>query len=102
MLDIVLNAIKSIMAVDPSIDPTERQRIICFIKRGPNNIPTDIRPEARILDRAEVAKRLSTSPRTVDRLARQGVLQRVTLPGRKRAAGFREQEVTALVEGRLS
>ena len=53
----------------------------------------------RILRRAEVAQRLSRSPRAVDYLAAAGVLRRVRLPGRSRAAGFLESDVSALIGG---
>ncbi len=51
----------------------------------------------KILRRAEVADRLSISLRTVDSLAEQGILTKVKLPYRKRAAGFRESQVETLL-----
>ena len=51
----------------------------------------------RILTRAEVAKRFDRSLRFVDKLAAEGVLQRVTLPGRVRACGYREADVERLL-----
>jgi hypothetical protein len=51
----------------------------------------------RILRRGEVARLLARSPRAVDRLAADGVLRRVTLPGRARAAGFRLHDVQTLI-----
>ena len=45
----------------------------------------------------EVARRLGRSPRAVDRLAAEGALRKVLLPGRTRAAGFRESDVAALI-----
>jgi hypothetical protein len=35
----------------------------------------------------------------VDKLAAEGVLKKVTLPGRKRGAGFLEADIAALIEG---
>lgn len=53
----------------------------------------------RILRRAEVAALLSHSERAVDRMAAEGILQKVRLPGRRRAAGFRLADVQALIGG---
>jgi hypothetical protein len=60
--------------------------------------PEQAQPD-RILKRVETAARLSQSLRAVDRLAAQGALHRVRLPGRSRACGFRESEVAQLVGG---
>ena len=51
----------------------------------------------RLLRRAEVARLLSRTTRSVDHLARDGILKRVSLPGRSRAAGFRESDVLQLI-----
>jgi hypothetical protein len=40
------------------------------------------------------------STRSLDNLAASGVLPKVRLPGRTRAAGFREADVNALINGR--
>lgn len=40
--------------------------------------------------------------RMVDHLAADGVLKKVTLPGRKRGGGFREADVEALINGGCS
>jgi hypothetical protein len=49
----------------------------------------------RLLRRAEVARRLACSLRTVDKLP----IKKVKLPGRQRAAGFLEGDVNALIQG---
>ena len=41
---------------------------------------------------------LACSLRSLDALAADGKLSRVRLPGRRRAAGFREADVRALIE----
>jgi predicted DNA-binding transcriptional regulator AlpA len=53
----------------------------------------------RLLRRREVAERLSRSERAVDRLAAEGTLRKIRLPGRARAAGFLEAEVVSLMAG---
>ena len=55
---------------------------------------------ARLLRHAEVARRLGVGRRTVNNLARRGVLHRVILPGNHRALGFREEDVALLIAGR--
>lgn len=55
--------------------------------------------EPRLLRPVEAARRLSRSVRYVHRLAKEGILPKVTLPGRTRAAGFRESDLAALIAG---
>lgn len=43
---------------------------------------------------------ISGSVRLVDKLAQEGVIEKIRLPGRVRAAGFREADILALIEGR--
>ncbi len=54
---------------------------------------------ARLIRRAEAAQRLGRTLRFVDRLAADGIIERVRIPGRKRACGFRESDVSRLIEG---
>ena len=60
--------------------------------------PVDLQPD-RIIRRAQVAKQFNVSLGAVDLWGKQGILKRIKLPGRTRAAGFRESEVAALVAG---
>ena len=53
--------------------------------------------DVRLLRRHEVARRLSVSLRTVDNWAREGLLAKKRLPGRKRACGFNSVEVDKLI-----
>ncbi len=53
--------------------------------------------EPRLVRRAEAARRLSRSLRFVDKLAASGVLPKRRLPNRKRAAGFLESDLNALI-----
>ena len=55
--------------------------------------------ESRILRRREVARRFGVSVRAIDNWARQGILERVKLPGRARAVGFRLADVERLIAG---
>jgi predicted DNA-binding transcriptional regulator AlpA len=51
----------------------------------------------RLLRRAEAAQMLGRGVKTVDRMAARGVLQKVTFPHGKRAAGFRMSDIARLI-----
>jgi hypothetical protein len=51
----------------------------------------------RILRRGQVAELLARSPRAVDRLAADGILHKVKLPGRRRHCGFRLSDVLSMI-----
>ena len=99
MLPTTQVAIRSILTADPSIAPDERARIMASIRNGGAKPKSETKPAStpRLLRRAEVARLLSRTTRSVDHLARDGVLKRVSLPGRSRAAGFRESDVLDLI-----
>ena len=105
MLPTTVDAVKALLKADPSLTPADRSVIVGAIKNHGRPTETTTKPErqgACILTRAEVAKRFDRSLRFVDKLAAEGVLQRVTLPGRVRACGYREADVERLLsaEGR--
>ena len=101
MLQTTLDAIRSILQADPGLEPAERITILQSIRnkgREPK-ASAPVKPaEPRLLRRNEVARRLGRSLRCVDKLAREGLLTRVKLPGRTRAVGFREADVCRLIE----
>ncbi|MEO5802570.1 MAG: hypothetical protein ABIR24_03505 [Verrucomicrobiota bacterium] len=83
---------------DPSITPATRAKLMAMIRNNgeqvePRVSPAYVNPGPRLLRRGEVARRLSCSLRTVDKLP----LKKVKLPGRTRAAGFLESDVNALI-----
>jgi hypothetical protein len=96
MLATTIEIIRSGLKSDPTLTPADRTRLMAVLRNGvtphkpdcpaPDNTP-------RLLRRAEVARRLSCSLRTVDKLP----IKKVKLPGRQRAAGFREGDVNALL-----
>ncbi len=99
MLDTTQDAVKALLRADPSLTPTDRTRILATIREhGKTDTPTAPAPDC-ILRRVEVARRMGCSLRAVDHWARAGLLQKVTLPGRVRAVGFRESAVCALIAG---
>ena len=100
MLPTTLEAVKSIIRADPSVAPPDRTRLLTLLRNGgPDKEPPAPAPEG-IIRRAETARRLAVSKRTVDKLALSGVLPKVRLPGRIRNCGFRESDVAALIAGK--
>ncbi|MCX6992116.1 MAG: hypothetical protein NT011_03120 [Kiritimatiellaeota bacterium] len=101
MLPTTLQAVRSILAADPSVNPPERNRLLSFMRRGPEAkaIPVAAAPESCLIRRAEAAHRLAVSVRCVDTWARKGILKKRILPGHARASGFLESAVSALIHG---
>jgi hypothetical protein len=92
-------ALRAILQSDPSIPITARSAALDILDgKGPQ--PSATETVERILRRGEVAKRFNVCIRAVDGWARDGILQKVCLPGRTRCAGFRESDVAALIAGK--
>jgi len=96
MLTSTLEIIRAALKADATVSAAERTRLLALLRNGgapghPPTAPPDTSP--RILRRAEVARRLAVSTRTVDDLP----LRKIKLPGRVRAAGFLEPDVNALL-----
>ena len=85
--------IDAILRADGSMSQGDRQRVLATL----NDRTSD--GMDRLLKRAEAARLLGRSPRSVDRLVEQGVLQRVRFPACKRAAGYRASDIARLVAG---
>jgi predicted DNA-binding transcriptional regulator AlpA len=92
-------ALTAILRTDPSITPETRAAIVAAFsgKTAPDPMAA---VAARILRRAEVAKRCAVTPRSVDNWSKAGLLPKIVLPGHCRASGFRESDVVALIEGK--
>jgi len=101
MLATTFKIVRSGLESDPSLTPADRTRIMALVRDGATprtkleSPPPD--PSPRLLRRAEVARRLSCSLRTVDNLP----IKKIKLPGRKRAAGFLECDVNRLLSQSL-
>ena len=93
------DALRAVLRLDPSLEVPSRARIVNAMLRADKILsdPPSPQPVPRLLRRDEVARRLSLSTRGVDILAAQGLLNKVMLPGRTRGSGFRESEVTELI-----
>jgi hypothetical protein len=96
LLPTTIDVIRAALKSDPNPSPGDRARLLAMLRAGavPANSPApppDSGP--RILRRAEVARRLACSLRTVDKLP----LKKFKLPGRTRAAGFLESDINSLL-----
>ena len=100
MMPSTAEAIRAILKTDPTVTPADRARLLALLRSGAGEKAGTALPESRVLRRGEAARRLGHSTRWLDDLARAGILQKVKLPGRRRAAGVREQDIAALIEGR--
>jgi len=103
MLPTTTDAVKAMLKADPTLTPGDRTNIMTAIVNHGANPDTEKQApatrSARILTRAEVAKRFGRTLRFVDKLAVEGTLRRVTLPGRQRSCGYLEQDVEKLLQG---
>ena len=99
MLPTTLRLLRTALEADPSISARERNKMLAALRTDPtaNRETTATERVSRLVRRAEAARRLGVSVRTVDKLAASGVLPRRTLPGRVRASGFLESDLSALV-----
>ena len=100
-LETPLRIVKSAFAADPSISTGDRTLLFKLVRDGPPAQAAPAAPEPeRILRRAEAARRMGCSLRAIDLWSRQGLLQKIRLPGRVRCAGFRERDLAALIAGK--
>ena len=103
MLPTTADAMRALMKADPSLTPLDRTRILSVVRNHGKESQPDrdvaLPREQRILTRRDVARGFNRSLRFVDKLAVQGVLRRVRLPGRQRACGFLADEVERLMLG---
>jgi len=101
MLDSTREIFKSALRADPSVSSADRARLLALVRTGTEPQPKVAAPTSgpRILARREVASRLSKTLRFVDRLAQQGVLKKVRVPGRARSIGFLEADFNNLIAG---
>lgn len=98
MTETTLDLVRAALRTDPTVTPRDRTRLLRLLRAGeppqPQATPTIAE---RIVRRDEAAQLIGGSLRLVDRLAKNGQLPRVTLPGRKRGAGFRLSDITRLI-----
>lgn len=101
MLQTTFQILKSGLQGDPTLSPLQRTKLLAAFRQAEKlkAEPVDESKQriARIVRRKEAAQMYSCSTRLIDRLAAQGALRKVTLPGRKRSAGFLESDLLALI-----
>jgi hypothetical protein len=103
MQQTTIHLAQELLKTDASLTPQDRHRLVALLRnhgqerQGQKTSPP---PEPRLIRRAEAARRMGVSLRAIDSWARAGLLTKVRLPGRTRAAGFRESELLALIEGK--
>ena len=103
MLPTTADVVRAALKADPTVSPADRGRLLTALRNGGATPPAPAAPTGpRLLRRKEAAAMLAVSKRTLDSLAAAGTLPRVTLPGRTRGAGFRESDLSALIEGRAA
>lgn len=89
-------AVEALLRADDTLTPIDRREIAEAVKH--HGQPKG-KASPSIISRKETAKLLNRTVRSVDDLARQGALERVRLPGRQRACGFRRADVETLIAG---
>ena len=101
MLATTIRLLKAALEADPSLTAGDRVRLLALLRHGPNppKLEGTVSKGPTILPRRLVAERLNRSLRLIDRLAQDGALKKVRLPGRERACGFLESDVNALLSG---
>ncbi len=99
MTNATIEIIRAGLKSDSTVTPEQRTRLIAILRSPivPAHTPL-VTSAPKLIKRAEAARRLSCSTRTVDKLASSEVLRKCKLPGRVRAAGFLETDVDALIQ----
>lgn len=80
-----------------SLSKSEQRELISSFDAAQSPCPTK---SPKIVHRKQFAEWAGCTERTVDLWAAQGLIEKVKLVGRKKALGFRESDVTRLLEGR--
>ena len=99
MLATTLEILRSGLKSDPSLTPADRTRLLALLRNGPPKAETPPFSTPKVLSRHATSATLNRSLRFVDRLAQEGILKKVRLPGRQRAIGFLEADVRAIIGG---
>lgn len=94
MLPTTRDALKSILATDPTVTPADRQALLAATKAKDAKEPA---PE-RLLTRAEVRALFNRSSRCLQLWEKKGVLSPVKVLGR--CVGYSPEAVRAVLEGK--
>jgi hypothetical protein len=97
MLDSTIDLIRAGLKTDPTLSADERTRLLVMLRNHgrPSQAPPSTGQETapKVIRRKQAAERLNSSLRFVDLLARQGILKKCVLPGRRRAVGILESSL---------
>ena len=89
--------ISAALAADTSVTPQQKEIVFACLTGKPLERSASL-PE--IVSRREVARLLGKTVKRVDQIASAGYLKRVPVPGSRRALGYTEESVRAVLEGR--
>lgn len=95
-----VEAVRAVLKTDPNFSAADRARKIAQF-RGTGtplampSVAVDTAP--KIIRRKQACERYGCSLRLIDKLAQEGLLKKVKLPGRTRAVGFLESDINALL-----
>ena len=99
MLDSTIELIRAGLKTDPTLSLEERARLLVIIRNHGKQAQSPPQPRQevapKVIRRKQAAERLNSSLRFVDLLARQGILKKCVMPGRKRAVGILESSLSA-------
>ena len=90
------NTITALLSADETITESQARAaldILRGVKRGEERADYP-------LTRAEAAKRLRVSNNTITNWGKAGIIRRVTIPGRRKALGYSEADVCAILNGK--
>ena len=92
-----ITALKAICECDPARSQDDRENLLRAL--GLNAKGSDTKqPSAKLVSFEEAAERLNRTTATIHTLARRGVLQKVILPGFRRASGVLEADLDKLLK----
>lgn len=93
MKENIIELVETILKSDQSINTSKRKRLIRLM----GAISNDEITQDMILTRAEAARLLGRSSKTVDRLVARRGIKKVISPNRQRAVGLRLSDVARLL-----
>ena len=95
MLENSVQVIKAVLQGDPTVSPLQRREYLQLLINGKPRPEPPVGNGPRIIRPKVAAQMLGRTTRSIHQLCQEGILQKVTLPGRKRAAGITESSLLA-------
>ena len=97
-----MNAVRAVLTTDPTLSKARREKALAAIADsldGPASNPCEVSPSGpKVLGLGDAARHLSATKRTVGNLIRQGLLDKVVLPGRQRGLGVTLASLETLIK----